>query len=90
MAEQYARYDAVIVLRTPAMDPATYQRERQANNQSRFEAEAARMMQLDARVAAAWAGHPRLREIPAHQDPATKVAKGLAAFRELLGVGPAE
>lgn len=74
--QELARYDGVIHLRTPA-SPDVYP----GDNPLRIESwqEAA---EIDRRIAQAWAGHPRYREVPSTADFLTKAARALSMLRE--------
>lgn len=66
--EQLARYHAVIHLRTPPL-------ERGYNHQNPLRVESAvEAAAIDARIAKAWANHPRRFEVPANDDFIAKVA----------------
>jgi hypothetical protein len=66
--EQLARYHAVIHLRTPPVERG-YNHENPLRIESAIEAAA-----IDARIAEAWARHPRRFEVPASDDFIAKVA----------------
>jgi len=71
LAEQYARYDTVIHLRTPPAENG-YNR----TNPLRLET-AAEAAAIDLRIAAAWAGHPRRFEVPATKDFLAKATRAI-------------
>jgi predicted ATPase len=73
---ELARYHAVIHLRTPS-SPDAWGRGNPLRVESQAEAG-----EVDARIAAAWAGHPRLSEVPATPDFLTKVAQALQILRD--------
>lgn len=75
LAEQYARYDAVIHLRTPPLDGG-YNRDNPLRVETAAEAAA-----IDDKIAAAWAGHPRRFEVPAAGDFLAKAAHAIAIVR---------
>lgn len=80
LAEQLARYDVVIHLRTPSAEHG-YNHDNPLRVESALEAAA-----LDARIAAAWSGHPRRYEVPANGDFLAKAARAIAILRgELPG-----
>lgn len=89
--EQLARYHAVIHLRTPPID-AGYNHD----NPLRVES-AAEAAKIDAKIAAAWARHPRRFEVPATHDFLSKATRAIelvqaelpACCRGLLAVPPA-
>lgn len=72
---EMARYHAVIHLRTPST-PDAYRQENPLRIESLAEAGV-----IDARIASAWAGHPRLFEVPATADFLTKAAQALQLLR---------
>jgi predicted ATPase len=73
--EQLARYHAVIHLRTPtAVDGYNHQ------NPLRIES-AAEAIAIDARIAAAWARHPRRFEVPPASDFLAKAARVIEIVR---------
>lgn len=72
---ELARYTAVIHLRTPSA-PDAYDHENPLRIESQAEAR-----QIDARIAAAWAGHPHLHEIPATHDFLAKATRALELLR---------
>jgi predicted ATPase len=75
LAEQVARYDVVIHLRTPSGDGGyNYQ------NPLRIES-AAQAAAIDAQIAAAWASHPRRREVAATHDFLAKAASAIQILR---------
>lgn len=77
-AAELARYHAVIHLRTPN-EPGHYVN----NNPLRIETlEQARA--IDLRIAEAWAGHPRLFDVPATHNFLAKAARALAILRDLV------
>lgn len=73
---ELARYAAAIHLRVPA-DGQGYG----FSNPLRIEA-APEAAAIDARIAQAWAGHPRLVEVPATSDFMGKLQRAVAAIRE--------
>jgi predicted ATPase len=73
--EQYARYYAVIHLRTPQFDRG-YNHQNPLRIESAVEAAA-----IDARIQEAWAGHPRRFEVPASDDFIAKVARVVELVR---------
>ena len=74
---QLARYHAVIHLRTPPADAYTHA------NPLRIES-ATEAQVIDARIARAWARHPRRFEIPATPDFIAKAAAAIAVVRAEL------
>lgn len=74
--EQLARYDAVIHLRTPALDSG-YNHVNRLRTESAAEAHA-----IDERILAAWEGHARRTVIDATPDFFVKASHALAALRE--------
>lgn len=76
--EQLARYDVVIHLRTPSAEHG-YNHDNPLRVESALEAAA-----LDARIAAAWSGHPRRYEVPANGDFLAKAAKAIEILRSEL------
>lgn len=75
---ELARYHAVILLRTPSV-PEAYDQRNPLRIETLDEARA-----IDAQIAAAWAGHPRVYEIPATTDFLSKAAHALQHLRELM------
>ncbi len=75
LPEQLARYHAVIHLRTPTLDDG-YNHQNPLRVESAVEAAA-----IDARIAAAWASHPRRFEVPSTPDFLAKVAKVVEIVR---------
>jgi predicted ATPase len=75
LAEQLARYDAVIHLRTPTADGG-YNHQNPLRVESAIEAAA-----IDARIATAWAGHPRRYEVVATADFLAKAARAIQILR---------
>lgn len=73
--DQLARYDAVIHLRTPAVDGG-YNHANRLRIESAAEAHA-----VDERILAAWRGHPRRTVIDATPDFFHKASLALAALR---------
>jgi predicted ATPase len=73
--EQLARHDAVIHLRTPALEGG-FDQENPLRIESAVEAEA-----IDARIAAAWAHHPRRFEVPPMADFLAKAARAVELVR---------
>jgi predicted ATPase len=80
LAEQYARYDTVIHLRTPTSGNGY-----NYSNPLRIET-AAEAAALDLKIAEAWAGHPRRFEVPAADDFLTKATRAIAIARGELPV----
>jgi predicted ATPase len=78
LAEQLARYDVVIHLRTPPLENG-YKRDNPLRVETAAEATA-----IDVKIAAAWAEHPRRFEVPAANDFLTKAARALAIVRDEL------
>jgi predicted ATPase len=74
-AAEQARYAAVIHLRTPGAESYNHR------NPLRVES-AAEAAAIDARILAAWAGHPRLHVIEQARDFLDKVARALALIRD--------
>jgi len=75
LAEQLARYDAVIHLRTPAV-------ERGYNHQNPLRTESAAVAaQIDQRIFEAWETHPRRFVVEASSEFLDKAAKVLAILR---------
>jgi predicted ATPase len=72
---ELARYDAVIHLRTPTLDGGYNQQ-----NPLRLES-AAQAAAIDARIAEAWAGHPRRYEVGPMPDFLTKAARVVEIVR---------
>lgn len=75
---ELARYHAVILLRTPSAAEA-YDQRNPLRIETQDEARA-----IDAQIAAAWAGHPLVYEIPATTDFLSKAAHALQHLRELM------
>jgi predicted ATPase len=76
--EQLARYHAVIHLRTPALDTGY-------NHQNPLRVEsAAQAAEVDTRIAAAWAKHPRRFEVASSPDFLAKVARVIELVRAEL------
>ena len=73
--EQLLRYDAVIHLRTPALEQGYNH-----DNPLRIES-AAEAALIDAKIAAAWAGHPRWFAVGSAPDFLTKAAQALEVLR---------
>lgn len=75
---ELARYDAVIHLRTPALEHGY-------NHQNPLRTESADVAaQVDRRIAQAWASHPRRFTIDSASDFLDKAARALAVLREEL------
>lgn len=75
LEEQLARYHAVIHLRTPALDTGY-------NHQNPLRVEsAAQAAEIDQRIAAAWANHPRRFEVGSTPDFLAKVARVVELVR---------
>ncbi|HEY5951152.1 MAG TPA: ATP-binding protein [Kofleriaceae bacterium] len=78
--EQLARYHAVIHLRTPPIEHGY-------NNQNPLRTESAKEAAvIDARIAEAWARHPRRFEVPAMENFLAKVARVVEIVRSELPV----
>ena len=77
---ELARYHSVIHLRTPS-SPDAYARTNPLRIESVEEAGV-----IDDRIAASWAGHPRLFDVPATPDFLTKVAQALEILRDQVPV----
>jgi predicted ATPase len=75
---ELARYYAVIHLRTPSV-AGQYNQDNPLRIESHDEAQA-----IDDRIAQAWAGHPRLVEVPASRDFLGKAAEALTRLREFV------
>ena len=76
--EQLARYHAVIHLRTPALDTGY-------NHQNPLRVESAvQAAEIDARIVAAWAQHPRRFEVASSPDFLAKVARVIELVRNEL------
>lgn len=75
---ELARYDAVIHLRTPSLDGG-YNRQNPLRRESAAEAAA-----IDARIAEAWAGHPRRYEVGSTPDFLAKAARVVQIVRSEL------
>ncbi|MGE0396477.1 MAG: ATP-binding protein [Kofleriaceae bacterium] len=75
LPKQLARYHAVIHLRTPPLDGG-YNHQNPLRVESAVEAAA-----IDARIAAAWAEHPRRFEVPSMADFLAKVARVIELVR---------
>jgi hypothetical protein len=73
---EFARYDAVIHLRTPTLSTA-YNRRNPFRIESLEEAAA-----IDAQIAAAWSGHPHRFVIDATEDFLQKAARALSVLRD--------
>jgi predicted ATPase len=73
--DELARYDAVIHLRTPTAD-AGYNHQNPLRFESAVEAGA-----IDARIATAWADHPRRYEVAATSDFLIKAARAIEILR---------
>jgi predicted ATPase len=76
LAEQYARYDAVIHLRTPGA-AGGYNQHNPLRIETAAEAEA-----IDERILHAWDGHPRRFLLPASADFLEKAERAIAILRE--------
>jgi len=74
-AQELARYDAVLHLRTPELENGYHQM-----NPLRIES-ASQAQAIDERIADAWAGHPRRVVIPATRDFMAKAASAVAAIQ---------
>jgi predicted ATPase len=77
LAEELARYDSVIHLRTPAT--ALYNRDNPLRVESAAEAQA-----IDERIALVWSSHPHRFVIDAEQDFLRKAARALETLRNEL------
>jgi predicted ATPase len=75
---ELTRYHAVIHLRTPSR-AGHYNQDNPLRTETHDEAQA-----IDARIAAAWAGHPRLYDVPATDDFLSKAARALSLLRDLV------
>lgn len=73
--DELARYDAVIHLRTPTAE-AGYNHQNPLRRESAIEAAV-----IDARIATAWAAHPRRYEVPATADFLVKAARAIEIVR---------
>lgn len=76
--DQLARYHAVIHLRTPTAEHG-YNHQNPLRIESALEAAA-----IDARIAAAWATHPRHYEVPATDDFLAKATRAVEILRAEL------
>ena len=76
--EQLARYQTVVHLRTPALD-AGYNHRNPLRVETAVEAAA-----IDARIAEAWARHPRRFEVPSASDFLVKAARVIEIVRAEL------
>ena len=75
---ELARYDAVIHLRTPAVDQGY-------NHENPLRTESAEIAaEVDRRIASAWAAHPRRFIVESSSDFLDKAARALAFLREEL------
>jgi predicted ATPase len=80
-AQEYARYDAVIHLRTPAGTQG-YNAQNPLRTESALEAQA-----IDQRIHDLWSGHPRVTIINSADDFLVKANRALAAIqKELMGL----
>jgi predicted ATPase len=80
-ASEYARYHAVIHLRTPASEQG-YNAENPLRTESALEA-----LAIDQRIHQLWAGHPRVTIINSTDDFLVKANRALAAIqKELMGL----
>lgn len=80
-AAEYARYAAVIHLRTPASEQG-YNAENPLRTESALEAQA-----IDQRIHELWSGHPRVTIINSTDDFLVKANRALAAIqKELMGL----
>lgn len=79
LADQLARYDAVLHVRTPTPEHGYSN----AANPLRIES-AAEAAAIDERILAAWSGHPRRIVIPAAADFLAKAGQTLVHLAELL------
>ena len=75
LESEQGRYDAVVHLRTPAADHGY-----DWSNPLRVESAAAAAA-VDARIAAAWKGHPRTSVVPATEDFLEKARSAVALIR---------
>lgn len=72
---EFSRYDAVLHLRTPALEHGY-------NHQNPLRTEsAATAFEIDARIAHAWASHPRLSTVESSSDFLDKAARALEILR---------
>lgn len=76
---ELARYDAVVFLETAAAGGLSIT----AGNSTRRE-DPATAVAIDRNIRAVWAGHPRFHCVPHERDFAIKLARGEAAFAQLL------
>ena len=74
-ARELARYDCVIHLRTP-LDSGGYNHANPVRTESNRQA-----LDIDARIADAWAGHPHRHFVERHHDFLQKVAEALRLLR---------
>jgi predicted ATPase len=74
---ELARYHAVIHLRTPSAQAYTN------DNPLRVETHA-EASEIDAAIARAWAGHPRLHDVAASEDFLSKAAHALDLLRDMV------
>jgi hypothetical protein len=80
LESEYARYAAVIHLRTPATEQG-YNKENLLRTESAQQARA-----VDERIHQLWSGHPRLTIINSADDFLVKANRALAAIqKELMG-----
>lgn len=77
-ADELARYDAVIHLRTPDAEHG-YNHENPLRTES-----ATAAAQVDARILRAWAAHPQRFEVASSMDFQSKVARALTILRDQL------
>ena len=76
VGEQLARYDAVIHLRTPAMNSG-YNHQNPLRIESATEA-----AEIDARIARAWEGHPRRFMVESSPDFLTKATQAILLLKD--------
>lgn len=77
-ADEFARYDAVIHLRTPDAEHG-YNHENPLRTES-----AASAAEVDARILRAWAAHPRRFEVASSMSFQSKVTRALSILRDQL------
>lgn len=77
-AQELARYDAVIHLRTPS-HAHHYNLDNPLRTETHVEAQA-----IDLRIADAWSGHPRVFDVPASDDFLRKAAQALGVVWDLV------
>lgn len=77
---ELARYDAVVFMHTAALLPAGYERDMEVRTEGRDQA-----IELDRRVFALYADHPRLIEVESHASFLDKITAVRAAVARLVG-----